>query len=105
VHAEKPLSMTVFDYAAPATTMIVLPARVQAPVRAGQPVGEAQVVRAGKVVATVALKADTTVERDPDADKPDAGAVSVQLRDGAQTPSFWQQIAGVWAGLGRMLGV
>ena len=98
VHAAQPLSMTLFDGYGQVTTQVSLPPSVRAPVRLGQELGAVLVSRDGTIVASVPLVADDVVAAAP-------VTVPVALRSAAAGVWPWLEIAQVWAGLGRMLGI
>jgi D-alanyl-D-alanine carboxypeptidase (penicillin-binding protein 5/6) len=105
VHAAKALGMTQFDGAEKLTTQVSLPPSVSAPIVAGQELGAVQVSRAGVLVASVPLVADTPVEKVVSAVS-ESHAGSATASTSATSGAWpWAQIVNVWAGLGRMLGI
>ncbi|MDR3686014.1 MAG: D-alanyl-D-alanine carboxypeptidase [Coriobacteriia bacterium] len=100
VHARRPLAMTVSSSGGSTTTQVSLLPTVSAPVQAGQTLGALQVTSGGSIVASVPLVADESI-----AVPPPAPVATPRSASAVASPSIWQRISGVMAGLGRMLGI
>jgi serine-type D-Ala-D-Ala carboxypeptidase (penicillin-binding protein 5/6) len=102
VHPKKSLDLVQFDATSPVITQVSLPPSVKAPVKAGQRLGAVQAVRDGKVVASVPLVADRAIAAAPPPPGPLAAAGASA---GMTVALLWQRIMGMWAGIGRALGI
>jgi D-alanyl-D-alanine carboxypeptidase (penicillin-binding protein 5/6) len=105
VHPEGPLSMVALKGSPNLTHEVSLPATLSAPVAAGQRLGTLRLTFHGSVIASVPLVADSSVGKTTLklAAPTEPGAVAPQHQ--AKRPGFWSDVAHVWAGLGRLLGI